>query len=342
MATSKREWKRPSEPEAEAANKRAAVTPADALPATAVDGLPSDAADSARTAPVAAPATPQLPFRARGLNDKGDPDNDAARWTPMGFEPWVSNVDVARSSIVNRDKYDRFSSKKHGPELWACDADGNPTGRLSVRAIELLKWTASTAHTHPLSKLLLESHEGDPDAPRAFMLFTLPEAAKAAAYVAPVSREELEKALEIPLNDVCWSAVTQHPTLLSRTSAPVFTKDLPCYKQPYVPDMTLAPHPDDFYTHKRANDVLRRLQVMERACARLLVSRFALTFASWPRLMRDFMCTRCQGASRSSASGLVAAGRRASSLILRRNTRRSTLSARDGVSAKMTRLHFPT
>ena len=337
MATSTRESKRPAEPEAEAANKRAAVTPVDDLPATAM--TPSDAAGSARAAPV---ATPQLPYLFRGLDALGKPVQERKEWT-VGFASWdKKNIDEVRDMLASQKQRDIGLASKYPPELWACDADGNPTGRLNVCAIELLQWTASTAHTHPLSKLLLESHEGDPDAPRAFMLFTLPEAAKAAAYVAPVSREELEKALEIPLNDVCWSAVTQHPTLLSRTSAPVFTKDLPCYKQPYVPDMTLAPHPDDSYTHKRANDVLRRLQVMERACARLLVSRFALTFASWPRLMRDFMCTRCQGASRSSASGLVAAGRRASSLILRRNTRRSTLSARDGVSAKMTRLHFPT
>ena len=100
MATSKRASKRPSEPDAEASNKRAAVTPADALPATAVDGPPSDAAGSARTAPVAG-SDAQLPFRTRGLGENGLPNVDASTWQTLDFVVWKENVSEARVKILN-------------------------------------------------------------------------------------------------------------------------------------------------------------------------------------------------------------------------------------------------
>ena len=101
------------------------------------------------------------------------------------------------------------------------------------------------------------------------MLFTLPDTAAPVAPAAPPSRDELEKALRSRLEVVDWNEVTQYPNLLSRTSAPVFAMDLPTFKDPGVPEMTLAPHPDGFYTRKHADDVHERLKVWT-VCARLL------------------------------------------------------------------------
>ena len=267
MATSKRESKRPSEPDAEASNKRAAVTPADVVPATAVDSPPSDAADSARTAPVAG-SDAQLPFRTRGLGENGLPNVDASTWQTLDFVVWKENVSEARVKIVNAMQRELSLAKKHGPELWACDINGNPVENHNVDPVDLLQWRATDMPRPAGMDLLLQHHSGT-RRPRAFVLFTLPEATPPATSAVPLMGiDELDKELKTALKDVNWNAITQYPTMLSRSNAPAFAIDLPSFKKAGIPDMTLAPHPEDFYTRKHANDVITRLKVW-RACARL-------------------------------------------------------------------------
>jgi hypothetical protein len=69
---------------------------------------------------------------------------------------------------------DPADAKRHAPELWQCDADGNPltNGRVAVAPLLLLQWTAATLPRPPELELLLQEHASG--MPRAFVLFTLP------------------------------------------------------------------------------------------------------------------------------------------------------------------------
>ena len=186
----------------------------------------------------------------------------------MGFSVWNTSIDHKRDEIARQKSRNVDKSSDYDPELWACDADGNPTGRLNVRAIDLLKWTASLSPRPEHLASLFEEHEST-GMPRAFVLFTLPEATPPATSAVPLMGiDELDKELKTALKDVNWNAITQYPTMLSRSNAPAFAIDLPSFKKAGIPDMTLAPHPEDFYTRKHANDVITRLKVW-RACARL-------------------------------------------------------------------------
>jgi hypothetical protein len=75
------------------------------------------------------------------------------------------------------------------------------------------------------------------------------------------SELEIRAQVHAILESVDWDSITQEPAMLS-CEGTVFKVDLPAsLKDASVPDMTLAPHPDDFYTIEHAKQVLNRMQV---------------------------------------------------------------------------------
>ena len=160
--------------------------PSGAVAAGDDDGDDGPSADARRViVPSAAAAVPILPYRLRSRAD----DTDPSKWLPLTPAWWRSTVSAACMETARLFDRDPFAAMAHAPELWRCNADGQPAsgqlGKVDISRYAIFQLAATQQPRPPELDLLLQrDSDGNPC---AFVLFTIPCTATAAAVAAAAS-----------------------------------------------------------------------------------------------------------------------------------------------------------